>query len=223
MVEGTVATAEAVAHGAVSGAKAVSYVAEKVADKVVETVTDPGKATVAVLTGGLSLIPIPGVSTVASTVSGAIDSGLGAVGDFFGFGGGSSKLGRASNNKDVFPNDLANCTRLFGIRDWQTCGLTYDVASKAWPWDASGNATPAGRARVAAIKGALTVSVAPVRGAPPPTATRAPPVLPPDPPATRAVLVTSAMVGLGKTSAPLVLPTAANRGSLVAARLRAHF
>ncbi len=158
-------------------------------------------------------------------MSGAIDSGLGAVGDFF--GGGSSKLGRASNNKDVFPNDVANCKRLFRINDWQTCGLTYDVASKAWPWDASGNATPAGAARVAAIKGAqsglATVVVAPVRGAPPPTASRAPPVLPPDPPATRAVLVTSAMVGLGKTSAPLVLPTAANRGSLVAARLRAHF
>lgn len=53
--------------------------------------------------------------------------------------GGSSKLGRAANNKDVFPNDLELCKRLFGITDWRECGLKYDLAKHSWPWDAKGN------------------------------------------------------------------------------------
>lgn len=47
------------------------------------------------------------------------------------FGGGSSKVGRASNNKDVFPNDLQECAKL-GITTVDACGALWDGTK--WPW-----------------------------------------------------------------------------------------
>ncbi len=50
------------------------------------------------------------------------------------FGGGSSKKCRASNNKDVFPNDLVECQARYGITDCNQCGLLFDLKTMKWPW-----------------------------------------------------------------------------------------
>lgn len=49
------------------------------------------------------------------------------------FGGGSSKVCRASNNKDVFPNDMQQCAAL-GIYDCNACGQLYNLTTRKWPW-----------------------------------------------------------------------------------------
>ncbi len=46
---------------------------------------------------------------------------------------GSSKVGRAANGKDVFPNDLAECAKR-GIYDVNGCGALWDGVK--WPWQA---------------------------------------------------------------------------------------
>jgi len=46
---------------------------------------------------------------------------------------GSSKVGRASNGKDVFPNDMAECAKR-GIYDVNGCGALWDGVK--WPWQA---------------------------------------------------------------------------------------
>ncbi len=58
------------------------------------------------------------------------------------FGGGSSKVCRARNNKDVFPNDMNECRTRYGITDCNECGLLFDLKTMKWPW-AGQPATPA--------------------------------------------------------------------------------
>jgi hypothetical protein len=51
------------------------------------------------------------------------------------FGGliGSSKLGRGSNGKDVFPNDMQRCQAM-GIGDVETCSQQYSLQTRRWSW-----------------------------------------------------------------------------------------
>jgi hypothetical protein len=46
---------------------------------------------------------------------------------------GSSKVCRASNGKDVFPNDMQLCAQ-YGRTDCNSCGLLYDLNTRKWPW-----------------------------------------------------------------------------------------
>lgn len=46
---------------------------------------------------------------------------------------GSTKVGRAANGKDVFPNDLAECNKR-GITTVNACGALWDGVK--WPWQA---------------------------------------------------------------------------------------
>lgn len=48
---------------------------------------------------------------------------------------GSSKNCRASNGKDVFPNDMELCKHYFNITNCEDCGRTYDLNSRKWPWE----------------------------------------------------------------------------------------
>lgn len=64
---------------------------------------------------------------------------------------GSTKVCRAPNNKDVFPNDMEECRKRYGIVDCATCGNLYNLQTRQWPWTAELNAqanlpagTPAG-------------------------------------------------------------------------------
>lgn len=50
------------------------------------------------------------------------------------WGSGSSKVCRAANNKDVFPNDMAMCKSLYGITDCNACGMLFNLQRMKWPW-----------------------------------------------------------------------------------------
>lgn len=54
-----------------------------------------------------------------------------AVWAYHELGFGSTKVGRASNNKDVFPNDMAECAQR-GITTVDACGALWDGTK--WPW-----------------------------------------------------------------------------------------
>jgi hypothetical protein len=75
--------------------------------------------------GGTALCG-PGCGAALGTVTGL-------VGGFIGSKIGSTKVCRASNGKDVFPNDMAQCA-LYGISDCNVCGSLYDLNARKWPW-----------------------------------------------------------------------------------------
>jgi hypothetical protein len=70
-------------------------------------------------------------SPVCSKVAHYVADGLSWA--YHGLGGGSSKVGRAKNNKDVFPNDMAECAKR-GITTVDACGALWDGVK--WPWQA---------------------------------------------------------------------------------------
>lgn len=72
---------------------------------------------------------IPGGKYIAA-VAAPVTLGPAILGSFF---GGSSKILRAKNGKDVFPNDLRNCRDFLGITDANACGMTYNTTTKQWP------------------------------------------------------------------------------------------
>jgi len=47
---------------------------------------------------------------------------------------GSTKICRAPNNKDVFPNDRDECARRYNIHDCNACGMLYNLQTRKWPW-----------------------------------------------------------------------------------------
>jgi len=86
---------------------------------------------------------------------GAIEKGLNLLEKGAGLlnplrGLGSTVVCRASNKKDVFPNDMAECRKL-GITNCNQCGQLYNLTTRQWPWTAQLNVqaglapnTPAG-------------------------------------------------------------------------------
>jgi len=73
---------------------------------------------------------------------------------------GSTKICRAPNNKDVFPNDMEECRKRYGIVDCATCGNLYNLVTRQWPWTAELNSkanlpagTPAGATNGSGITG----------------------------------------------------------------------
>jgi hypothetical protein len=72
---------------------------------------------------------------VITTAASGVATGAKAVGSTVAkiFGGGSSKVCRAKNNKDVFPNDMRECKARYGITDCNACGMLYDVKLRKWP------------------------------------------------------------------------------------------
>lgn len=82
--------------------------------------------------GGIALgMPALGIglSPVCSKVAHYVEDA--ASWAYRGLGGGSSKVGRASNGKDVFPNDLSECQKR-GITTVDACGALWDGVK--WPW-----------------------------------------------------------------------------------------
>jgi hypothetical protein len=90
---------------------------------------------------------------------------------------GSTKVCRAPNNKDVFPNDMEECRKRYGIVDCATCGNLYNLQTRQWPWTAELNLKaniPAGTAAGATnggtgwrtdpdpLRGETQVSAAPI-------------------------------------------------------------
>lgn len=48
---------------------------------------------------------------------------------------GSTKVCRSNiTGKDVWPNDIAECQRRYGVTDCNKCGGYFDLAAKKWPW-----------------------------------------------------------------------------------------
>ena len=91
------------------------------------TTSGATKTLLAVGTGGLSLA-VPGI---ANKIGGSASSAATGVASALGLG--SSKIGRAPNGKDVFPNDARNCRDFLGVTDWRACGNLYDVKNQRWP------------------------------------------------------------------------------------------
>jgi hypothetical protein len=81
-------------------------------------------------------VPIPSflktpVTNVAQAVVNVPTTIVSSIGSALGFG--SSKVCRASNNKDVFPNDMQMCAQ-YGRTDCNSCGLLYNLNTRKWPW-----------------------------------------------------------------------------------------
>ncbi len=48
---------------------------------------------------------------------------------------GSTKVCRSTiTGKDVWPNDIAECAKRFGVTDCNACGGYYNLATRKWPW-----------------------------------------------------------------------------------------
>lgn len=172
--EKTADVAVFVGENTLSGLKATGTEARDLVLHPVDTVTKRVDQTLALTGGGLNLVDrgvtagygalptylkvaaapayaVTKVSTKAADV--AVDVTRGAVGatktvvntvtSALGFG--SSKVGRASNGKDVFPNDMAECAKR-GITTVNECGALFDLTTRKWPWQtATTTPPPAGK------------------------------------------------------------------------------
>lgn len=88
----------------------------------------------ACVAGGVAAgMPALGIaaSPLCAGVAHYVEDGLSWA--YHGLGGGSSKVGRARNGKDVFPNDMAECAKR-GITTVDACGALWDGVK--WPWQA---------------------------------------------------------------------------------------
>jgi hypothetical protein len=118
-----VALAKGIYHAPVAIAKGVIHAPASVAHAIVHPL-DSAKA--------IAKAPITVPKAIATSI-------------FHAFGFGSShppKLGQVnvatgaavkSGGKDVWPIDLQNCRRLYGITDWKLCGMKFDKKRNAWP------------------------------------------------------------------------------------------
>lgn len=120
----------AVGSGVATGAKAVGTAGKFIgytAPKAV--ITNTAQAAKAVIVDAPKAV----VSTAASGVK-AVGSAVVSL-----FGGGSSEVCRTDpkqphGGKAVFPNDMHECNRRYGITDCRECGRKFDLKAMKWPW-----------------------------------------------------------------------------------------
>jgi len=98
-----------------------------------KNVTSGEDRTVAAVGGGTCIAAGTGLGMPALGIAASPLCAEAAVWVWHALGGGSSKVGRASNGKDVFPNDMAECAKR-GIYDVNGCGALWDGVK--WPWQA---------------------------------------------------------------------------------------